>query len=122
MNIDESKDAVPDSVSAGDRQNRREFLNGLGKWSMIVVGAVSFLRGTATRLHAGREETLRPEWESPGPTSRRLAKKPHVDVKHIELAPGAPGYKDHVEHGDYAPKTQPGGRQPSGEPPTKVQE
>ncbi len=49
MKIDEKKDAVPDSVSAGDQQNRREFFNGLGKWSMIVVAAVSFLRGSATR-------------------------------------------------------------------------
>ena len=28
-----------------DSQNRREFFHGLGKWSMIVVAAVSFLGG-----------------------------------------------------------------------------
>ena len=50
MKNNENKDAAPDTVSAGDQQNRREFFNGLGKWSMIVVAAVSFLRGSATQV------------------------------------------------------------------------
>ncbi len=122
MKIDENKDAAPDTVSEGDQQNRREFFNGLGKWSMIVVAAVSFLRGSITRTHAGREGTPRPEWEPRETGFQRLAKNPHSDFKHIELAPGGPGYKDHMEHGDFAPRTQPGGGQPPGQPPTKVYE
>lgn len=43
MKNNENKDAAPDNVAAGDQQNRREFFNGLGKWSMIVVAAVSLL-------------------------------------------------------------------------------
>lgn len=61
MKIDESKTDAAQAICAGDRQNRREFFNGLGKWSMIVVAAVSFLRGSGTRARAGHEEEPRPE-------------------------------------------------------------
>jgi hypothetical protein len=30
-----------------ERQNRRQFFNGLGKWSAIIVASISLLRGTA---------------------------------------------------------------------------
>jgi hypothetical protein len=121
MKINENKERVSDTVCAGSQQNRREFLNGLGKWSMIVVAAVSFLRGAVFQVHAGSEGTARPEWEPPDPVSRRLAKKPHSDFKHTELAPGGPGYSEHHQHADAA-RTQPGAGQPSGPPPTKVLE
>ncbi len=49
MKNNENKDAATDTVSAGDQQNRREFFNGLGKWSMIVIAAISFLRGSVRR-------------------------------------------------------------------------
>ena len=45
MKNDENKDAVSETVPGQDQQNRREFFNGLGKWSMIVVAAVSFWEG-----------------------------------------------------------------------------
>ncbi len=119
MKIGENKDAAPDTASEGDQQNRREFFNGLGKWSMIVVAAISFLRGSITQSHAGRERTPRPEWESPDPASRRLAKKPHERWnEHYEdryIPPRQDGA--HVDA-----KIQPGAGQPSGQPPTKVQE
>jgi hypothetical protein len=116
MKIDESKDAVPDTVSEGDHQNRREFFNGLGKWSMIVVAAVSFLRGSVIQVHAGSEGTQRPDWEPRETASQRLAKKPqhhnwvgyedkpHADVPHVDA------------------RIQPGAGPPSGQPPAKVQE
>ena len=68
MKNNENKDAAPDTVSAGDQQNRREFFNGLGKWSMIVVAAVSFLRGSVTPAHAGSEGH-----KGPNGNHRRLA-------------------------------------------------
>ena len=61
MKIDESKTDAAQAMCAEDRQNRREFFNGLGKWSMIVVAAVSFLRGSGTRARADHEEASRPE-------------------------------------------------------------
>ena len=77
MKMDDNKVVVPDNVPAGDQQNRREFFNGLGKWSMIVVAVVSFLRGSATQVHAGREATQRPEWERPENGVQRFAAKKH---------------------------------------------
>ncbi len=73
MKIDDNKVVVPDNVPADDQQNRREFFNGLGKWSMIVVAAVSFLRGSVTQIHAGGEGTQRPEWEPRETAFQRLA-------------------------------------------------
>ena len=43
MKMDEQKTGLAGIVLEEDRQNRREFFNGLGKWSAIVVAAVSFL-------------------------------------------------------------------------------
>ena len=45
MKTDEIKNGAISAACEGDSQNRREFFNGLGKWSMIVVAAVSFLGG-----------------------------------------------------------------------------
>ncbi len=124
MKNNENKDAAPDEVSAGDQQNRREFFNGLGKWSMIVVAAVSFLRGSATRTHAGREGTGRPEWEPRETTFQRLAKKPHH--QHVDI-PGGHGDAPHqdVAHVDQnimrQEKGAPSG-QPSSPPPAKMYE
>jgi hypothetical protein len=115
MKIDEKKDAAPDSVSAGDQQNRREFFNGLGKWSMIVVAAVSFLRGSTTQVRAGREGTQRPEWEPPETGVQRFAAKKHR--QHVDIAGGHgdAGHQD-VPHVDQKIQLQRPG-QPSGQPP-----
>jgi hypothetical protein len=67
MKINEIKSASTQAMSEGDRQNRREFFNGLGKWSMIVVAAVSFLRGSATGSQARYEDTPKPEPEPQRP-------------------------------------------------------
>jgi hypothetical protein len=67
MKIDENKPAVAQTTCEEDRQNRREFFNGLGKWSMAVVAAISFLRGSGPAAQAGHEETPRPEQEPERP-------------------------------------------------------
>jgi hypothetical protein len=117
MKNNENKDAAPDTMSAGDEQNRREFFNGLGKWSMIVVAAVSFLRGSVTQVHAGREGTGRPEWEPRGAGLQRLAKGKHH--QHVDIQ-GGHGDAPHqnVAHVDQNIMRQQGG-QPSGQPPAK---
>jgi hypothetical protein len=61
MKIDENKSTSTQAMCEGDQQNRREFFNGLGKWSMIVVAAVSFLRGSAAASHVRREDAPKPE-------------------------------------------------------------
>ena len=50
MKTDEIKPGAGGSPCEADRQNRREFFNGLGKWSAIVVAAVSFLGGARETL------------------------------------------------------------------------
>jgi hypothetical protein len=123
MKIHENKDAVPDTLPVEDRQNRREFFNGLGKWSMIVISAVSFLRGSATQVQAGREGTQRPEWQPPETGVQRFAKKKHR--QHVDNTGG----HYNTPHGDVAhvdTKIQQRGGQPSGQPsgspPTKMYE
>lgn len=87
MKIDETKSTAPQADCEADRQNRREFFNGLGKWSMIVVAAVSFLRGSVTRAQAGHEEKpmpeqgpQRPAWTVPDDRNEqlRVARNPYV--------------------------------------------
>jgi hypothetical protein len=84
MKIDESKSDATHAMCQEDRQNRREFFHGLGKWSMIVVAAVSFLRGSATGSQASHGDTPRPElepqrpaWAAPDEGNQRLAVKPY---------------------------------------------
>jgi hypothetical protein len=123
MKINEYKDAVPDTVSAEDWQNRREFFNGLGKWSMIVIAATSFLRGSASQLHAGNEGTQRPEWQPPETGVQRFAAKKHR--QHVDNTGGhyntPHGDVPHVDSKIQQRGGQPSG-QPSGPPPTKMYE
>jgi len=46
MKTEEIKLGAANGAVEDDSQNRRQFFHGLGKWSMIVVAAVSFLGGT----------------------------------------------------------------------------
>ena len=124
MKNNENKDAATDTVSAGDQQNRREFFNGLGKWSMIVIAATSFLRGSVTQSNAASEGTGRPEWEPRGTGFQRVVKGKHH--QHVDI-PGGHGDAPHqdVAHVDQNIMRQPGGQpagQPSGPPPAKMYE
>ena len=90
---------------------------------MIVVAAVSFLRGSVTQVHAGREGTGRPEWEPRETAFQRLAKKPHH--QHVDI----PGGHVDFPHGDVPHVDQriqlerePEGAQPTGQTPTKISE
>jgi hypothetical protein len=61
MKLGDAKSAATEATCEEDRQNRREFFNGLGKWSMIVVAAVSFLRGSTADAQTGHKEDPPPE-------------------------------------------------------------
>jgi len=88
MKIDENKDTVLDTEITAGSQNRREFFNGLGKWSMIVVATVSALRGSFNRILAGREATGRAEREPLENAFQRLAKKPKPHHQHVDIGTG----------------------------------
>jgi hypothetical protein len=87
MKSDETESDAAQATCEENQQNRREFFNGLGKWSMIVVAAISSLRGSATNSQASHQETPRPEpepqrpaWAVSGDGSENLkvAKRPYV--------------------------------------------
>jgi hypothetical protein len=107
MKIDETEPAVTQATCEEDRQNRREFFNGLGKWSMVVVAAISLLHRSGSAARARHEETSgteqepeRPAWtlSDDGRNERiKLAKKPYV--KNYDKETGGPGggyAKDHT--------------------------
>ena len=50
MKKDDVGPGAANAASGGDSQNRREFFNGLGKWSAIVVAAVSLFGGAREAL------------------------------------------------------------------------
>jgi hypothetical protein len=103
-----------------ERQNRRQFFNGLGKWSLAIIAAVTALRDGLHDLESGIGSRFGTGSEGAGDLHQQIAKKkvPHNNGYH-----GDDGHIDrpHLEHADSA-RIQPGGGQPSGQPPTKVLE
>lgn len=95
MKTNENNDSTPGSIAERDRQSRREFFNGLGKWSMIVIAAVSSLRGSISQDYSSPEETSRPEWARPETPAQRLARKHR---QHVDQEPGHINFP----HGDVA--------------------
>jgi hypothetical protein len=105
MKIDETKCPATDATCEGDRQNRREFFNGLGKWSMIVVAAVSFPRVSAIDSEASHEDAPKPElgpqrpaWtasddRSPGV---KVARRPQPYGRHTKYVKGHLKYPEHT--------------------------
>jgi hypothetical protein len=84
MKTDEIKPVEANTACNEDSQNRREFFNGLGKWSMIVVAAVSFL---------GRTEEA--QAKKPKPHSRHQnetvwVNSPHSNYPRYNKDPGGP--------------------------------
>jgi hypothetical protein len=105
MKTDETKPGVASAACEGDSQNRREFFNGLGKWSMVVVAAVAGL-GRAGETHAKKPQ-------------------PH----HVHQESTSWGDNPHTKYPKYAKITkeppsrvQPGGGKSSVPPPAKMYE
>jgi hypothetical protein len=65
----------PEEQLDEERSTRRQFFDGLGKWSVAIVAAVSGLRGSGTVAEASREGALTPEWGSSETRVRRYARK-----------------------------------------------
>ena len=88
-------------------RNRRQFFNGLGKWSLAIIAAVTALRGVCMTCKAPLVRGSRPA-RGRGRTSPtdRQEEKPHGDQPHIDQA-----HDDYVhDHRDYYRlERQPGG-------------
>lgn len=105
MKIDEGKSDATKALCEGDGQSRREFFNGLGKWSMIVVTAVSFLRGSAAGAQASREDSPSPElkphrpaWSAQDDGNQRLAMHGNRHVNRHDNENWPYSRSAHVDH------------------------
>jgi hypothetical protein len=87
-----------------NRQNRRQFFNGLGKWSLAIIVAVTALRDGSHAVQSGSGSAF--ETPSGGTGDRRqLARKPkHTDMGHVR----------HSNHIDNVGIKKPGGTQSPG--------
>jgi hypothetical protein len=97
-----------------ERQNRRQFFNGLGKWSLAIIAAVTALRGGAHDLQRAIGSRVESDSGGAGEPRQQIARKkgPHGDQPHIDQA-----HDDYVfPHRDYSrlQKTAPGQTTPSG--------
>jgi hypothetical protein len=83
----------------GERQNRRQFFNGLGKWSLAVIAAVTALREGMGDL----QSVIGSRFETPSAAAadrrQQIAKKkgPHGDQPHLD----DPGFNNKGTHQDY---------------------
>jgi|GEM_PF-467961 len=85
--------------TAEERQNRRQFLNGLGRWSLAVIAAVAALRDGLHDLRGGIGSRFETGPERAGESGPQIAKKkrphgdqPHLDDSHMNVK---------TEHQDY---------------------
>jgi hypothetical protein len=106
MKIDEIKPGAADASCEGDSQNRRQFLNGLGKWSLAVIAAATALRDGLDDIRgesASEFETLSgSERDRPQLIARKKPKKPKGP--HTDRA-----FYKHAQHHDNVSKKKPPG-------------
>jgi hypothetical protein len=96
-----------------ERQNRRQFFNGLGKWSLAIIAAVTTLREGMYELDSAIGSRFGDPSTGAGEPRQQIAKKkpphgdqPHIDDIHFD-------YKgDHRDY--YRLEKQPGGTQSPG--------
>ena len=83
----------------GERQNRRQFFNGLGKWSLAIIAAVTALRDGMDEVKGAIGSRLETPLTGRGVPSQQIAKKkgPHGDQPHLD----DPGFNNKGTHQDY---------------------
>jgi len=69
-----------------ERQNRRQFFNGLGKWSLAIIAAVAALRDGLYDVNRSIGTRFETPSTDPGDPRQQIAKKkkPHGDQPHID--------------------------------------
>ena len=60
-----------------ERQNRRQFFNGLGKWSLAIIAAVTALRGGVQGLQSAIGSRFETGSGGAGEPRQQIAKKKH---------------------------------------------
>jgi hypothetical protein len=99
-----------------ERQNRRQFFNGLGKWSLAIIAAVTALREGMHDLESAIGSRLDAPSAGRGDPRQQIAKKkgPHGDQPHIDN-PHDDYTHDHRDY--YRLERQQGGTPSPGGPP-----
>lgn len=98
-----------------ERLDRRQFLNGLGKWSIAIVAGVAALRDGSYDVQSGVGSRSDTPSAGRGAPRQQIARKkkphgdqPHIDEKHSNIP---------TQHEDYyriqKPKPSGGGTTPS---------
>jgi hypothetical protein len=114
MDNDPQAKSGPQEQPDQERQNRRQFFNGLGKWSLAIIAAVTALREGLHDLESATGSRFGAPSTGGGRSRQQMARKkgPHSDQPHIDQ-----GHDDYTfPHRDYyrIEKTAPGGTTPSG--------
>jgi hypothetical protein len=96
-----------------ERQNRRQFFNGLGKWSVAIIAAITALRESVHDLQSAIGSRLDAPTAGRGEPRQQIAKKkkPHSDQPHID-EPHSDYTHPHRDY--YRLERQQGGTTPSG--------
>jgi hypothetical protein len=106
MDNDPQTTSGPQEQPDQERQNRRQFFNGLGKWSLAIIAAVTALREGLNDV----QRAIGSRFETPSAAAddrrQRTAKK---KVPHLNGAGGHKDHADHIEHGDSPAHPSPGG-------------
>jgi hypothetical protein len=109
MDKDPQTTSGPQEQPDQERQNRRQFFNGLGKWSLAIIAAVTALREGMHDLQSAIGSRVETGSGGLDESRQRIAKKkkphgdqPHIDEKH---------FNQNVPHDDYyrLQRTAPGG-------------
>ena len=75
MDNDPQTTSGPQEQPEEARQNRRQFFNGLGKWSLAIIAAVAALREGAYDLQSAIGSRFETGSRGPGDPRQQIAKK-----------------------------------------------
>jgi hypothetical protein len=113
MDSDPQTTSGPQEQPDEERQNRRQFFNGLGKWSLAIIAAVTALREGVHDLQSAISSRFEPGSGGAGDPRQRIAKtkkphgdQPHIDEKHFNVS--------EPHHDYYRREIPPGGTSPGG--------
>jgi hypothetical protein len=103
-----------------ERQNRRQFFNGLGKWSLAIIAAVTALREGVHDLQSAIGSRFQTGSAGAGESRRQIAKKkgPHGDQPYLK-SEHTDWTGDHRDY--YRLERQPGGTTTPGGSPAKTE-
>jgi hypothetical protein len=96
-------DNDPQTISGGKAQpgqkcqNRRQFFNGLGKWSLAIIAAVTALREGVSDLQSTISSRFETGSGGRGEPRQQIARKKHQDQPHIDEK----AHSDRSPHSDY---------------------